>query len=102
MLRLVLLLNLGVQSSRGFYVPGVAPTDFKEGDRIDVRAVKMTSSQTQLPFEYYSLEFCKDKEITVNSIIFNHCFINVDDFKILSTPCILFIQKNNKFSFISQ
>jgi len=47
----------------GFYVPGVAPTDFKEGDAIDVRAVKMTSSQTQLPFEYYSLDFCKNKDV---------------------------------------
>jgi len=44
-------------------VPGMAPTDFKEGDKIDVRAVKMTSSQTQLPFEYYSLDFCKDKDV---------------------------------------
>ena len=50
-----------LQGSRGFYVPGVAPTDFNEGDKIEVRAVKMTSSQTQLPFEYYSLDFCKDK-----------------------------------------
>ena len=67
-LRLVLLLNLGVQSALCFYVPGVAPTDFNEGDRIDVRAVKMSSSQTQLPFEYYSLDFCKDKEHSVNSV----------------------------------
>ena len=55
---LILFLLSGV---RGFYVPGVAPTDFSEGDAIDVRAVKMTSSQTQLPFEYYSLNFCKNK-----------------------------------------
>lgn len=52
-----------LQGSRGFYVPGVAPTDFNEGDKIEVRAVKMTSSQTQLPFEYYSLDFCKDKNV---------------------------------------
>ena len=45
-----------------FYVPGVAPTDFKQEESIDVRAVKMTSSQTQLPFEYYSLGLCKSQD----------------------------------------
>jgi len=47
------------QSTRAFYVPGVAPQDFKENSPIDVRAVKMTSAHTQLPFEYYSIELCK-------------------------------------------
>jgi len=59
---LVVLLAI-VSGTNSFYVPGVAPTDFKMGDTIDVRAVKMTSSQTQLPFEYYSLNFCKQKDI---------------------------------------
>ena len=48
--------------SYGFYVPGVAPTDFRKGDKITVKAIKMTSSHTQLPFEYYSLPFCQPKE----------------------------------------
>lgn len=43
----------------GFYVPGVAPVEFKEADAIEVKAVKMTSSKTQLPYEYYSLPLCK-------------------------------------------
>lgn len=55
--------SLLLLSVDAFYVPGVAPTDFKHGDPIDVRAVKMTSSQTQLPFEYYSLDFCKAKDV---------------------------------------
>ncbi len=41
-----------------FYVPGVAPTDFHRGDGIEVRAIKMTSTHTQLPYDYYSLPFC--------------------------------------------
>jgi len=45
----------------GFYVPGVAPQDFGAGDPIEVRAIKMTSSKTQLPYEYYSLPFCPPK-----------------------------------------
>merc|ERR1719436_909669 len=46
----------------GFYVPGVAPTDFKEKEKIEVKAVKMTSAHTQLPYEYYSLGLCKPKD----------------------------------------
>ncbi|OXA63498.1 Transmembrane 9 superfamily member 4 [Folsomia candida] len=54
---LVLLLSSdGVLS---FYVPGVAPVEFKKGDPLVIKAVKMTSSQTQLPYSYYSLPFCK-------------------------------------------
>lgn len=42
-------------------MPGMAPTDFKKGDPIEVKAVKMTSIHTQLPYEYYSLPFCLPK-----------------------------------------
>ncbi len=61
---LVLLLVVLVIShnAAGFYVPGVAPTDFRKGDKITVKAIKMTSSHTQLPYEYYSLPFCPPKE----------------------------------------
>ena len=59
MLFSALLLNFLCDISNAFYVPGVAPQDFSEGDKIDVRAIKMTSSHTQLPYEYYSLPFCK-------------------------------------------
>ena len=57
----ILLLSILALSNVGdaFYVPGVAPQDFAKGSKIDVRAIKMTSSHTQLPFEYYSLPFCK-------------------------------------------
>ena len=56
MLFSALLLNLLCDIANAFYVPGVAPQDFSEGDKIDVRAIKMTSSHTQLPYEYYSLQ----------------------------------------------
>ena len=59
MLFSALLLNFLCDIANAFYVPGVAPQDFSEGDKIDVRAIKMTSSHTQLPYEYYSLPFCK-------------------------------------------
>ncbi|XP_035513331.1 transmembrane 9 superfamily member 4 [Morone saxatilis] len=46
-----------------FYVPGVAPRDFHEGDTVDIKAVKLTSSRTQLPYEYYSLPYCKPESV---------------------------------------
>uniref|UniRef100_A0A3Q2WTQ4 Transmembrane 9 superfamily member n=1 Tax=Haplochromis burtoni TaxID=8153 RepID=A0A3Q2WTQ4_HAPBU len=57
-----LLLSL-LPMSRSFYVPGVAPRNFHDGDVVDIKAVKLTSSRTQLPYEYYSLPFCKPKKV---------------------------------------
>ncbi|KAJ8670564.1 hypothetical protein QAD02_001823 [Eretmocerus hayati] len=50
----------------GFYVPGVAPVEFKTGQKIDVKAVKMTSTHTQLPYDYYSLPFCYPRNKTLH------------------------------------
>lgn len=50
---------------QGFYLPGVAPVEFVKGQKIDVKAVKMTSSRTQLPYQYYSLQFCLPKNGTL-------------------------------------
>ena len=55
----VILVTAMVSKTSGFYVPGVAPQDFSDGDKIDVRAIKMTSSHTQLPYEYYSMDLCR-------------------------------------------
>ena len=58
-----LLLILG--SVRSFYVPGVAPIDFQIEEKLDIKAVKMTSSKTQLPYEYYSLPMCKPETVII-------------------------------------
>uniref|UniRef100_A0A2K5EFY9 Transmembrane 9 superfamily member n=1 Tax=Aotus nancymaae TaxID=37293 RepID=A0A2K5EFY9_AOTNA len=47
-----------------FYVPGVAPINFHQNDPVEIKAVKLTSSRTQLPYEYYSLPFCQPSKIT--------------------------------------
>eukprot|EP00096_Caligus_rogercresseyi_P004465 TRINITY_DN1873_c0_g1_i1.p1 TRINITY_DN1873_c0_g1~~TRINITY_DN1873_c0_g1_i1.p1 ORF type:complete len:628 (-),score=180.25 TRINITY_DN1873_c0_g1_i1:314-2197(-) len=52
-------LLLIMREATGFYVPGVAPMDFVVGEEIEVRAIKMTSTHTQLPYDYYSLDFCR-------------------------------------------
>ena len=70
-----LLLVLLDQCTHAFYVPGVAPIDFEKEEKLDIKAVKMTSSKTQLPYEYYSLPMCKPE--TVNIFGFNHFSGNV-------------------------
>lgn len=44
----------------------MAPVEFTKGQIIDVKAVKMTSTRTQLPYEYYSLQFCLPKNGTLS------------------------------------
>ena len=46
---------------------GVAPIDFQKDESVEIKAVKMTSSKTQLPFEYYSLKFCRPQKIEYQS-----------------------------------
>ncbi|KAA0035074.1 hypothetical protein IC582_003794 [Cucumis melo] len=46
-----------------FYLPGVAPQDFHKGDLLRVKVNKLTSIKTQLPYSYYSLPYCRPKQI---------------------------------------
>ncbi|KAH0510382.1 Transmembrane 9 superfamily member 4 [Microtus ochrogaster] len=61
--RFLLLLCLTSKTST-FYVPGVAPINFHQNDPVEIKAVNLTSSRTQLPYEYYSLPFCQPNKIT--------------------------------------
>jgi len=56
---LTILLSSSVVS--GFYLPGVAPQSYGEGDEIDLKVNKLSSVHTLLPYDYYSLKFCKPK-----------------------------------------
>lgn len=42
-----------------FYVPGVAPESWAEGERVLLNVNKITSTKTLVPYEYYYLPFCK-------------------------------------------
>ena len=53
----------GFEAARGFYIPGVAPVEYKDGDVVDVKAVKMTSTKHPLPYEYYHLPFCQPEKL---------------------------------------
>lgn len=46
-------------TTEGFYLPGIAPVDFRQGDSIEVLANRLTSIRNKLPFPYYSVPFCR-------------------------------------------
>jgi len=46
-----------------FYLPGVAPHEYMPDERVDVKVNKLSSTKTQLPFDYYSLPFCRPVEV---------------------------------------
>jgi transmembrane 9 superfamily protein 2/4 len=46
----------------GFYLPGVAPVDLLKGSPVELKVVKLTSVHTQLPYQYYSLNFCPPED----------------------------------------
>ncbi|KAL8265086.1 hypothetical protein R6Q59_023216 [Mikania micrantha] len=52
-----------VSSSESFYIPGVAPVDFQIGDPLQVKVNKLSSTKTQLPYDYYYLNYCKPEQI---------------------------------------
>ncbi|KAJ6406944.1 hypothetical protein OIU84_010454 [Salix udensis] len=58
-----LLLLLLAYHSCSFYLPGVAPQDFTTGAELRVKVNKLTSTKTQLPYSYYSLQYCPPEHI---------------------------------------
>ncbi|KAK4396918.1 Transmembrane 9 superfamily member 7 [Sesamum angolense] len=49
--------------ANGFYLPGVAPRDFQTGEALEVKVNKLSSTKTQLPYDYYFLSYCKPPKI---------------------------------------
>lgn len=80
----------------GFYLPGVAPKQYADGEKVEVKVNKLTSTVTQLPYDYYNLAFCKPNdlrnsvenlgEVLHGSMIQNspyELFMQKPDFKVL-------------------
>jgi hypothetical protein len=61
----LLLLSL-VTFSTGFYLPGVAETIYNKTLSPKLKANKLTSTHTQLPFKYYYLPFCSPPKKDLN------------------------------------
>ncbi|PRW59585.1 transmembrane 9 superfamily member 7 [Chlorella sorokiniana] len=59
---LALLAVLGGQGAAAFYLPGVAPQDFKKGDPITFKVNKLMSVKN-LPYQFYSLPYCRPDKV---------------------------------------
>ena len=53
------MVALLASAADAFYLPGVSPHEYREGEQVDLKVNKLTSTKTQLPYEYYSLPFCQ-------------------------------------------
>eukprot|EP00741_Cyanophora_paradoxa_P004796 tig00000829_g4654.t1 len=62
-LQIALGVLLVLATSNAFYLPGVAPREYMDGDAVDVKVNTLTSVKTQLPYEYYALPFCRPGHI---------------------------------------
>ncbi|XP_073156187.1 transmembrane 9 superfamily member 11-like [Henckelia pumila] len=51
-----------VHKGQGFYLPGSYPHNYGVGDFLNVKVNSLTSIETEIPFSYYSLPFCRPKE----------------------------------------
>ncbi|GJN38674.1 hypothetical protein PR202_gb27739 [Eleusine coracana subsp. coracana] len=63
LLLLAALCVAAVTPARAFYLPGVAPRDFQKDDELQVKVNKLSSIKTQLPYDYYFLDYCKPEAI---------------------------------------
>lgn len=59
----VVLLLLATLLIQGFYLPGVAPRDWQLNEKVELKVNKLDSVKTQLPYDFYSLPFCKPPAI---------------------------------------
>jgi len=50
-------------SASSLYLPGVAPREFLDGEEVPVKVNKLSSTITQLPYDYYALPLCRPKEL---------------------------------------
>ncbi|KAL7747002.1 Transmembrane 9 superfamily member 2 [Sorochytrium milnesiophthora] len=58
---LLLLVWLAASSCHAFYLPGVAPVNYNEGDQVELVVNALTSPASAVPYDYYDdrLHFCK-------------------------------------------
>lgn len=59
---LSIFLLLPSSPSHGFYLPGSYPHKYQIGDFLSVKVNSLTSIDTEMPFGYYSLPFCRPLE----------------------------------------
>jgi transmembrane 9 superfamily protein 2/4 len=53
-----------IAPSCAFYLPGMAAIEYKEGVPVELKVNKLTSVKTQLPYNYYTLPYCRPPVIS--------------------------------------
>ena len=61
-MRAFLLLLAALSAASGFYLPGVAPKDYEDMEKVEIKVNKLTSTKTQMPIDYYDLGICTVRE----------------------------------------
>ncbi|KAG1662997.1 hypothetical protein FOA52_000568 [Chlamydomonas sp. UWO 241] len=51
-----------VAHTQAYYVPGTYPEEFREGDVLQAKVNSLKSFETEMPYEYYTMPFCKPPE----------------------------------------
>ncbi|EDQ87579.1 uncharacterized protein MONBRDRAFT_37855 [Monosiga brevicollis MX1] len=60
--RLAAMLLLLATVAHAFYLPGVAPRSFAEGEKIPLQVNRLDSTESVMPFDYYFFDFCEPGE----------------------------------------
>jgi len=60
---LVVTILFYVTCTLEYYLPGVAPVQYNDGELVPLKVIKLTSVHTQLPYKYYDLPFCRPERI---------------------------------------
>ncbi|CAM9739693.1 unnamed protein product [Chrysoparadoxa australica] len=45
-----------------FYIPYLAPNGYKTGQQVPLKVVSLTSTRTQLPYDFYSVPYCRPRK----------------------------------------
>eukprot|EP00871_Galdieria_phlegrea_P000233 jgi/Galph1/120/GphlegSOOS_G4840.1 len=59
---LLLVLLTFPEAIKSFYIPGMLPTDYPQGAELEIRANKLTSSKSNIPYDFYFLPYCDPPE----------------------------------------
>lgn len=54
---------LSMEGTAAYYLPGIKPISYEPGDQVDVDVNGLHSNTALLPFEYYTLPFCRPKAV---------------------------------------
>jgi transmembrane 9 superfamily protein 2/4 len=53
------------QCRAAYYLPGVSPRTYEQYESVKLFVTKLTSTKTQIPYDYYSLPYCKPKKLSL-------------------------------------